>query len=115
MVKLNIGGLIACGVYVGLMVMLLGPSYFLSDIKGQTLVLQLALFPVLAPLAYLHQWGLPALVGTDSWINNLYVLGLLSLATVYAAGCGIRKILGWMQLLDEEPPSVDGSSGKGPH
>lgn len=92
-VRLNKGGLILCGVYTVIFIVMAAEAYFADDPKGVAFFGQLAVFPALASLSWL---GLIELIPVDSRLNSVFFLFPLSLAITYLIGCVIGWPIGWI-------------------
>lgn len=95
--RLNRGGLIGCGIYGGIFVLLVGLE-FVADPKGVVVLGQLAVLPAAILLKYS---GLMTLIPADSWMNEGFFPLAVSLVIAYCVGWVINGILNRFHLLDE--------------
>ena len=84
------GGLILSGIYTAIFIFLIALSFFSQNAKGSAVFAQLALFPamILVTLS-----GLEKLLDYDSWLNNIVVFFLLSVAIVYLIGWAVHAAI----------------------
>jgi hypothetical protein len=95
LLKLDLGGLILCAIYLVISLPLMLLAYTASTPKGTYVFLQLALFPAVILAGVLGRlcrypescwwWSLDFVIG-NPWLNNTPVFFLISLAICYVIG-----------------------------
>jgi hypothetical protein len=95
--KLNRGGLICCGIYIGIFVLCIGLEFGAAP-EAIPLLGLLAVFPAAILLGFS---GLHKLIPNDSWMSSGYVDLALSLIISYLVGWAISWIVRRLMRLDE--------------
>ena len=99
--KLDKGGLIACGIYTAYFILLTGLQ-FLAEAKGGAVLAAFSTFPAMILLFALPSYfGLPLFFDVDSLLNSMWFYYSLSLLTMYLFGWAFRAILKRFGLLDD--------------
>jgi len=96
--KANGGGLICCGIYIGIFILCVGLEFGAAP-EAIPLLGMLAVFPA-ALLLWLS--GLHKVIPSDSWMSSGYVDLVFSLIVAYLVGAAISGIVRLLMRLDEE-------------
>jgi hypothetical protein len=96
--QLNRGGLISCGVYIGIFVLSIALEFGAAP-EAIPLLGLLAVFPAAILLGFS---GLHKIIPNDSWMSSGYVDLALSLIIAYLVGWAISGIVRLFMRLDEE-------------
>jgi hypothetical protein len=103
-VRLNRGGLIGCGIYAGIFLLLVGLE-FVADPKGVAVLGQFAVLPAGILLTFS---GLNRILPDDSWMSSGYFALALSLVIAYCVGWAINGIAHLQDRFEKQPPdSID--------
>ncbi len=108
--RLNRGGLIGCGIYAGIFLLLIGLE-FIADPKGVVVLGQFAVFPAGMLFAFS---GLYEIIPHNSWMSSGYFALALSLVIAYFIGCALSAIVSLLRrLFVRQPPAPVGDDPPG--